>query len=162
MSLYPLTISLDFAKADFILKTMAGLSKRQLDFIDNYVLTNDRKKAAVSAGYSLNGLDVQVHRLLKNAKIVDEIEKRRVEIRRQKGFTKDVFIEYALQDYKTVEPSSANRPRFLQLAGQASGIIGPDQSSGNTLNISLTKNTLNVTNNTVEMLEGLHKMLEAE
>jgi hypothetical protein len=138
-----------------------ALSKRQADFVETYLLTNDAKKAALSAGYSLNGIHVQTYRLLHNASVVDEIERRRREIIKEKGLTKETFIDFALNDYKSVDVDSANRPRFLHLAGQASGIIGSEAGNTTTLNLTLNKNTL-IASTTNEQLEHLQKMLEAE
>jgi len=54
---------------------MRTLSKKQTDFINAYLLDADAKAAAIAAGYSEKSIGVEVCRLLKNKRIITEIER---------------------------------------------------------------------------------------
>lgn len=50
-------------------KTEDGLTDKQRAFVREYLADNNGTQAAIRAGYSPNGAEVQAHRLLSNAKI---------------------------------------------------------------------------------------------
>lgn len=52
-----------------------GLNGRQKKFVNAYLKEPNGTKAAISAGYSKNGAEVQAHGLLRNPKIKAEIDK---------------------------------------------------------------------------------------
>jgi len=98
------------------------LTTKQNRFITAYKELGDANQACIVAGYSPKSANIEASRLLRNVKIVQELDNWRKE--RQKEFRKEDFIDYALKDYNSLEVTEPNKPRFLQLAGQAVGIIG--------------------------------------
>ena len=138
-----------------------GLTTKKLNFVDHYIRTNNAVESVIAAGFSPKGAATAAWRVMKDPLVVEEINRRRKEYVRERGLNKETFIEFALNDYNSVDVSSANRPRFLHLAGQASGIIGSEAGNTTTLNLTLNKNTL-IASTTNEQLEHLQKMLESE
>ena len=51
-----------------------ALTKRQLNFIDHYIITGNASKAAEKAGYSAHSAGRQGHRLLSDVQISKQIE----------------------------------------------------------------------------------------
>ena len=51
------------------------LSTKQNRFVDAYIASNDAKAAALAAGYSAKSIGVEVCRLLKNKRVITEIER---------------------------------------------------------------------------------------
>lgn len=69
-----------------------GLTPRNLKFIDNYINTGNATRSYIDAGYSPNGADVSSIRLLGNASVIEEVEKRRAEIAKRNDITSDKVI----------------------------------------------------------------------
>jgi phage terminase small subunit len=115
---------------DAILGTRT-LNPRQLRFIDEYVVDLSPGRAAVRAGYSLNGADVQGHRLLKNAKIATAIQKKKEELAERTGVTQEWVVEKLAENHEacmertkeglTHAPSAANKS--LELLGKHVGMF---------------------------------------
>lgn len=57
--------------------TGEGLTDRQLTFIAEYCKDGNGTRAAIEAGYSRRTADMQASRLLKNVKVLTEVERRR-------------------------------------------------------------------------------------
>lgn len=66
-----------------------GPRQRRTRFIKEYLIDHNATRAAISAGYSENGAEVTGHRLLRNPKVREEIEKANAEI----NSSLDVSIE---------------------------------------------------------------------
>ena len=107
------------------------LNPRQLRFIDEYVVDLSPGRAAVRAGYSLNGADVQGHRLLKNAKIATAIQKKKEELAERTGVTQEWVVDRLVDVHEACmerttqgvahAPSAANRS--LELLGKHVGMF---------------------------------------
>jgi hypothetical protein len=104
-----------------------GLSSKQQKFIASYQLTLDPKQSALNAGYSANSAHVEGCRLLKNPKIIAELNQWKA--KNQLKLDKDSFIDKAMNCFESLELTEANKPRFLELAGKASAILGSDKDS---------------------------------
>lgn len=137
------------------------LNQRQKSFIDHYISTRNATESAKLAGYSTKTAYSIGARLLKHVEVKAEVDKA-FELEHEK-LTEETFVKLAMDDYKSVEKDSANRPRFLHLAGQAVGIIrnGADSRPNQTLNITLNKTeveTLSIDGK----LNKLRALLESE
>ena len=120
------------------------LTAKQSKFIEAYKATGDIRGAIVQAGYSpksANSIAVEANRLLKNPKIAHEIANWKA--KKASEFTKDDFVDLALNDYRNLELTEPNKPRFLQLAGQAVGFIGNNDRPNQTINITQNKLEIN-------------------
>lgn len=113
------------------------LTAKQSAFVDAYKLLNDPVKSAISAGYAAKSAHVEASRLMKSAKILHEIDLWRKE--KQKSFTKEDFVEIALDSYRRLEITEPNSPRFLDLAGKGAGHIGSngDNKANVTTNVQI-------------------------
>jgi len=106
------------------------LNPRQLRFIDEYVVDLSPGRAAVRAGYSSNGADVQGHRLLKNAKIATAIQKKKQALAKRTEISQEWVIKrlQAVHDASMersdtggfANPAAANRS--LELIGKHGGM----------------------------------------
>lgn len=97
------------------------MTPKQQRFVDEYLLDLNATQAAIRAGYSANGADVQGHRLLGNAKIAEAIARAQQERSDRVGVTADrVLAELALigfanmQDYMRAGP---NGDPYLDFSG---------------------------------------------
>ncbi len=109
-----------------------SLTLKQQRFIDAYKRLGDANKAAISAGYAVKSVAVEANRLLKNPKILEELKHWR-KLRRE-ALSKDDFVELAITDYKQLEITEPNKPRFLDIAGKALGYIGSQGQSTSIVN----------------------------
>ena len=120
------------------------LTARKKSFVDHYLSTRNATESAKRAGYSAKTARSLGSRLLTDVDVkalVDEGLKKDSE-----RLTEETFVKLAMDDYKAVEQDSANRPRFLHLAGQAVGIIkngSSDSRPNQTLNITVNKMEVN-------------------
>ncbi len=106
------------------------LNPRQLRFIAEYVVDLSPGRAAVRAGYSSNGADVQGHRLLKNAKIATAIQKKKQALAKRTEISQEWVIKrlQAVHDASMersdtggfANPAAANRS--LELIGKHGGM----------------------------------------
>lgn len=119
------------------------LTIKQQRFIEAYKQHGDATKAAISAGYALKSANVEGSRLLKSAKILAELKQWKY--RKASEITRDDFVDMALNDYKQLDVTEPNKPRFLDIAGKTLGYIGsnndkPSQTINNTqININGTE-----------------------
>jgi hypothetical protein len=120
------------------------LTPRKKHFADLYLSTRNATESAKQAGYSTKTAYSIGSRLLKDVEvkaIIDAgLQQEHAEL------TEKTFVKLAMKDYEAVEQDSANRPRFLHLAGQAVGIIkngSSDSRPNQTLNITVNKLEVN-------------------
>ena len=73
---------------------MAKLSLKQKKFADEYIISGNAEKSALSAGYSESYARKQSHKLLANVGIKNYIDKRLKEIESKKTATHQEVIEY--------------------------------------------------------------------
>ena len=66
---------------------MSGLTPKQSRFIDEYMKDLNGTQAVIRAGYSTKGADVQAVRLLGNARVKAEVEKRQAALAETHGVT---------------------------------------------------------------------------
>lgn len=135
------------------------LTTKQQRFIEAYKQHGDATKAAISAGYAVKSANVEGSRLLKSAKILAELK--HWKHRKASEMTKHDFVDLALQDYRQLDVTEPNKPRFLDLAGKALGHLGNNVPS-------ITNNTLNVTKIEMNSLpspakwDALRSIMESE
>ncbi len=106
------------------------LNHRQQRFVEEFIVDLSPGRAAIRAGYSLNGADVQGHRLLKNAKIATAIQKKKEELAERTGVTQEWVIgklqavhDASMERTKAgtaYNPAAANRS--LELIGKHGGM----------------------------------------
>ena len=139
------------------------LTPKMSKFVASYQLTGNATEAAINAGYSVKTAPQAGCRMLKNPKIVNELEQWRVK-KLATLPTKDDFIDMALKDYKATEITEPNRPRYLHLAGQFAGHIGVQNGGEQRPNQSLTINNIALTatdvSNPNELWDVARKLLE--
>ena len=109
----------------------SGLTNKQSKFVDAYIKLNNGPQAAISAGYSAKSAQIEACRLLKHPGILLEIDNwrktKRIEI------TKTDFVDMAISDYKQLDVTEPNKPRFLDLAGKVMGYIGNNNDNPSTI-----------------------------
>ena len=141
------------------------LTAKQLRFIDSYLAQGNKVDAVIFAGYPPKSANVLACQLLKNPRVMAKITEIRKKIalnedlKPAKEFSRDDFVNYALRDYESLESIEPNKPRFLQLAGQAKGYIGanPDARPSQTLN--LTQINITGNENAPELWELTRKLI---
>lgn len=69
------------------------LQKRQLAFVDQYIIDLNGKQAAIRAGYSPKTAEQQASRLLSNVKVADEVAKRQQERNKRTEITQDRVLQ---------------------------------------------------------------------
>ena len=117
-----------------------SLTAKQSKFVASYQLTGNPRESAINAGYSVKSAPEIACRLVKNPKIIAQIDQWKA--KKSQELTQADFVTKALRDYEDTPLIEANRPRFLQLAGQGAGIIGsqndsrPTQTNNIQINIS--------------------------
>ena len=73
---------------------MAKLNLKQQKFADEYIISGNAEKSALSAGYSESYARKQSHKLLANVGIKSYIDKRLKEIESKKTATQQEVLEY--------------------------------------------------------------------
>ena len=124
------------------------LTDKQSRFIDSYLAQGNKLEAALFAGYSTKSASAISSQLLKKPAVIAKITEIKTKLAlnppktRIGEFSKDDFVNYALDDYQQLDITEPNKPRFLQLAGQAKGFIGTanDQRPNQTLNVQINMN----------------------
>lgn len=112
-----------------------ALTAKQQRFLTAYIQLGRGPEAAISAGYSARYAAIEACRTLKKPEIIQALDLWRRS--KPKQFTREDFVDKALNDYEKVDVEAPNRPRFLELAGKGAGILGNSENSSN-----------NITNNT--------------
>lgn len=117
-----------------------ALTAKMQKFVASYQLTSNSTQSAINAGYSVKTAPQAGCRMLKNPKIVNELEQWRV--KKSKEYSKDDLIDKCMNDYEAVDVKEANRPRFIELTAKLLNYIGSNQDSrpnqSLTVNVSLT------------------------
>lgn len=138
-----------------------ALTSKQAKFVASYQLNPNAKQAAINAGYSEKSAEQIGSQLMHNPKIIAELEawkaSKRVEV------TKEDFIDLAIKDYRSLEVTEPNKPRFLDLAGKALGYVGVnnDQKNGQTIN-NLTQINISGSETREQLWEMTRKLLGNE
>jgi len=112
------------------------LTSKQERFIACYKLCENGRQAAIDAGYSPKSADQIAHQNLRNDRIMAELEAWRASKREE--ISKEDFVDLAIKDYKALEVTEPNKPRFLEMAGKTLGYLGAEKAgnAGNTLNLT--------------------------
>ena len=138
------------------------LTAKQNRFVESFLAQGDKVYAACDAGYSAKSAHAISCQLLKKPYVIAKINELKVKIAKNelkvtKDFSRDDFIQYALEDYKSLELTEANRPRMLELAGKGAGIIGSSESSRttNTMNVQINLTGAESTNELWELTRKL-------
>lgn len=108
------------------------LTDKQSRFVSAYKEFGDPIKAAISAGYAAKSAHIEANRMLKRANIVSSLNEWRKE--KVKEFSKQDFIDTALQSFRSLDITEPNSPRFLDLAGKGAGHIGSSEKGNITTN----------------------------
>lgn len=123
----------------------APLTTKQAKFVSSYILTGNAVESAKLAGFSEKNLAPQASRLLRNPKIVAELDLWKA--KKANELTKEDFVDLALGDYRALDLREPNKPRFLDIAGKALGYLGvvkAEQQTNNTqININVESMTVN-------------------
>ena len=72
-----------------------------------YISADTPAEAVIAAGYSEKGAAQQGHRLLKNASVVAEIQRRQEELSKRTDLTEDNIIKMLLQDHDDARKAGA-------------------------------------------------------
>lgn len=137
------------------------LSARMSKFVASYQLTGNATQSAINAGYSATNARIEGFRLLRNPKIVAELETWKAH-KLKMQFSKEDFVDYALKDYKETPLCEANRPRFLELAAKGAGIIGGEKDHKPSQTLNLTQITINGGEGQLDLWNMTRKMLESQ
>ena len=135
-----INIILDIKSYTHDYQSMA-LTSKQAKFVASYQINPNATQSAINAGYPEKTASSMGWQLLKNPKI--QLELTNWKSKKAKEFTKEDYIDTALNDYRSLELAEPNKPRFLDIAGKALGYIGAN-GSDNRPNQSLTININNV------------------
>lgn len=119
-----------------------ALTQKQALFIAAYQLDPNATNAALKAGYSSKSADQIGSRMIRQPKILAEIEQWRAE--KRQDLTKDDFIDKAMGVYETLDNVEANKPRFLEIAGKTLGYLGGNGEVRPT-QVNLTQINVNAT-----------------
>ena len=132
------------------------LNSRQSKFLASYQLTGNATESAINAGYSAKTAHIEGYRLLKHPKILAELNAWK-DKKLTMQLSKTDFVDLAISDYKQLEVTEPNKPRFLDIAGKALGYIGNESK-----NQSITNNTqinINIDANQNELWDIARKLL---
>lgn len=139
---------------------MANLTSKQAKFVASYQINHNSTESAKNAGYSPKTADVVGCQLLKNKKIISELEHWR--LKKTSEVSKADFVDMALNDYKALDIVEPNKPRFLDIAGKALGYLGANtEQKSQTIN-NLTQININGAESKEELWEMTRKMIGNE
>lgn len=135
-----------------------GLTSKQAKFVASYQITQNATQSAINAGYSPKSAACIGSQLINNPKIKAEIEewkaKKAIEI------TKEDFIDLAIKDYKKLDLTEPNKPRFLDIAGKALGYTGNNGENKPNQTMNLTQININGSESQPQLWELTRKLLE--
>ena len=118
------------------------INEMESQFIAGIKAGLTQQQAALNAGYSPKTAHTQASQLMRKPKIIAVLDEWKASKRSK--ITQDDYVDLALNDYKALELTEANKPRFLDIAGKALGYIGAGQQDNRpnqTLNITLQSGT---------------------
>lgn len=72
---------------------MAGLTDKQARFVEEYIIDLNATQAAIRAGYSEKGAEVQGHLLLRNPKVAEAIQAAKAERSKRTEITADAVVK---------------------------------------------------------------------
>ena len=134
-----------------------ALTSKQAKFVASYQITHNSTQAAINAGYPAKSAPSIGCQLLKNKKIITELEAWKA--KKASEITKEDFVDLAISDYKALKVEEPNKPRFLDIAGKALGYIGANgQEKPQTIN-NLTQININGAEKQSELWEMTRKLL---
>ena len=134
------------------------LNSKQSKFLASYQLTGNATESAINAGYVAKTAHIEGYRLLRNPKIIAELEQWKAK-KLQTQLSKTDFVDIAMESFRKVEVTEPNSPRFLDIAGKALGHIGANQPSvTNNTQINIKADVVNLPTN--DKWTALRSMLE--
>lgn len=91
-----------------------SLSPKQLNFVQEFLIDFNATQSAVRAGYSKRSAEVTGHRLLRNAKICDEIQKQKEKVAEElrQRFISDAILAREVMLQVLNDPKSSNRDKI--------------------------------------------------
>jgi hypothetical protein len=115
-------------------------------------------QAAIKAGYSEKSAAQIAWQLLRKPKIKAELDAWKAKKREE--ISKEDFVDMAIKDYRSLDVTEPNKPRFLDIAGKTLGYIGAngDGKQATTIN-NLTQINFNGSESTGELWEMTRKLL---
>ena len=134
---------------------MANLTSKQAKFIASYQLNHNSTESAINAGYSVKTAPQAGCRMLKNPKIIKELEAWRV--KKSKEYSKEDLVDKCMQDYSAVAVEEANRPRFIELTAKLLGHIGNNQDTRPNQTLVINVDTRSMDRNT--LLDNVRRLL---
>lgn len=109
---------------------MKKLSPKQAKFVASYQIEPNAHKAAINAGYSEKSAYQIGWQLLKKPLIIKELDEWKA--KKAEEFSKKDCINMAMGDYRNLDLTEPNKPRFFELASKMMGYIGSE--NGNVTN----------------------------
>jgi phage terminase small subunit len=110
------------------------LTSKQERFVACYKLCENGRQATIDAGYSPKYADQIAHQNLRNDRIMAELEAWRASKREE--ISMEDFVVLAIKDYKALEVTEPNKPRFLEMAGKTLGYLGAEKPSSTVNNLT--------------------------
>lgn len=92
---------------------MSDLTDKQLRFVLEYMIDNNGTQAAIRAGYSPNTAESQASRLLRNAKVRAEVDRRKQSVAESLEIDLKWLIREAAEVYKAAKNDAAYGPAFV-------------------------------------------------
>lgn len=91
-----------------------GMTRKQESFVIEYIKDNNATQAAIRSGYSKRSAEVTGHRLLRNAKICEEIqnEKSKLTAELREKFIGDAIMAREIMLKVLNDPESSNRDKI--------------------------------------------------
>ena len=139
-------------------KHFTNLTAKQIKFVESYIVNGQGKLSAVNAGYPESQAASIGWQLLKNPKILTAIDSCRTKLRA--NFTKENYIDKALDTFEKLDITEPNSPRFYDIAGKALGYIGngtDNKSITNNTQINIAIDTANLS--TPDLINNIRRML---
>ena len=115
---------------------IVSLTERQRRFVEAYVRLGEGTKAAVEAGYSAKYAGTEAYRSLRNPIIKGEIERRLLEIAKEKGLTPEELKKFWASILNNDGEKTPERLKASELMARTHGMF-KDQvvREGDTINI---------------------------
>ena len=139
-----------------------ALTSKQAKFVASYQLNHNSTQSAINAGYPAKSAPSIGCQLLRNPKVIAELDAWKA--KKASEITKEDFVDLALNDYKSLELTEANKPRFLDLVGKTLGYTATKQDAGiinNTLNIQLNNTVDQKSLSPAQLWEEARRLLQA-
>ena len=105
---------------------MSNLTPKQEQFCREYVIDFNATQAAIRAGYSENGAEVQAHRMLSNANIQELIKSLQDTTAEKLQITKEMIVENIKSIAFSETAKDRDRLAGSELLGKVLGIFEKD------------------------------------